>query len=202
MLNYTLLTAFSSELSLMLGCWRTGTRPRRRKWYRLVVVHCFIALSVFSLHMRKDCRIPPILQRLSDATILFFGIVVDKVALERSFSECLSHTAHLHSTAAPYALIIIPWALCSLDSDTKKTKLNSVAWVRERTIPNEWSPLVGEVRACFWGQRASRGQSDGFLRPYSRLSRPEPLLFLPGSSSVVLMRLSGACSRPTTQKIW
>jgi hypothetical protein len=34
-----------------------------------------------------------------------------------------------------------------------------------------------------------RGQRDGSLRMYSRFSRPEPLLFLPSSSSVVLMRL-------------
>jgi hypothetical protein len=41
------------------------------------------------------------------------------------------------------------------------------------------------------------------LRPYSRISRPEPLLFLPSSSSVVLTRLGGPRSRPTTsQKIW
>jgi hypothetical protein len=40
------------------------------------------------------------------------------------------------------------------------------------------------------------------LRPYYRLSRPEPLLFHSSSSSVVLTRLSGLCSRPTTsQKI-
>jgi hypothetical protein len=35
-------------------------------------------------------------------------------------------------------------------------------------------------------------------RPYSRLPRLEPLLSLPSSSSVVLMRLSGPRSRPTT----
>jgi hypothetical protein len=39
--------------------------------------------------------------------------------------------------------------------------------------------------------------------PYSRISRPEPLLFLPSSSSVVLTRLSGPRSTSTTsQKIW
>jgi hypothetical protein len=43
-----------------------------------------------------------------------------------------------------------------------------------------------------------RGQRDGSLRPYSRLSRPNPLLFLPSSSSVVLTTLSGPRSRPTT----
>jgi hypothetical protein len=48
-----------------------------------------------------------------------------------------------------------------------------------------------------------RGQGDGSLRPYSRHSRPEPLLFLRSNSLVVLTRLSGLCSRPTTfQKIW
>jgi hypothetical protein len=36
-----------------------------------------------------------------------------------------------------------------------------------------------------------RGQRDGSLRPYSRFSRQEPLLFYSSSSSVVLTRLSG-----------
>jgi hypothetical protein len=41
------------------------------------------------------------------------------------------------------------------------------------------------------------------LRPYSRFSRPEQLLFLSSSSSIVLTRLSGPRSLPTTsQKIW
>jgi hypothetical protein len=48
-----------------------------------------------------------------------------------------------------------------------------------------------------------RGQRDGTLRPYSQISIPEPLLFLPSSPSVVLTRLSGPLSRPTaSQKIW
>jgi hypothetical protein len=33
----------------------------------------------------------------------------------------------------------------------KKTRLNSVALVRERTIPTERPPLVGEVSANFCG---------------------------------------------------
>jgi hypothetical protein len=33
----------------------------------------------------------------------------------------------------------------------KKLKLNSVAWVRERTRPTERTPLVGEVSANFCG---------------------------------------------------
>jgi hypothetical protein len=55
----------------------------------------------------------------------------------------------------------------------------------------------------FCGYRVSRGQRDESLRPYSRISRPESLLFLSSSSSTVLTKLSGPRSRPTTsQKIW
>jgi hypothetical protein len=36
-----------------------------------------------------------------------------------------------------------------------------------------------------------RGQRDRSLRPHSRFSIPEPLLFLPSGSSAVLTRLSG-----------
>jgi hypothetical protein len=39
--------------------------------------------------------------------------------------------------------------------------------------------------------RVSRGQRDGSPRPNSRLSTPEPLLFLPSSSSTVFTRLGG-----------
>jgi hypothetical protein len=80
--------------------------------------------------------------------------------------------------------------------------LNYVAWVCECAIQIERPPLVGEASANFCGRRVLRGQRDGSIRPYSRLSRPEPLLFLPSSSSIVLTRLSGPRSRPTTsQKI-
>jgi hypothetical protein len=56
-------------------------------------------------------------------------------------------------------------------------KPNSVAWMRERTIPTERKQIVGEVGAKFCGQKKPHGQLDGSLRQYSRFSRPEPLLF-------------------------
>jgi hypothetical protein len=56
-------------------------------------------------------------------------------------------------------------------------KTNSMVWVRERTIPTERPPLVGEVIANLYGWRMPRGQRDGSLRPYSGFSRQEPLLF-------------------------
>jgi hypothetical protein len=70
-------------------------------------------------------------------------------------------------------------------------------------VLTELPPIIGEVSANFCGSRVPRGQRDGSLPPYSQISRPKSLLFLTSSSSVVLARLSGPCSRPTTsQKIW
>jgi hypothetical protein len=102
---------------------------------------------------------------------------------------------------------------CVKDYETEKAskpqqrgwtkELNSVVWVRERTIPVERSPLVVQVSANFCAYRVSRGQRDESLRPFFWLSRSEPLLFLPSSSSIVLMRLSEPRSKPTTpKKIW
>jgi hypothetical protein len=70
-----------------------------------------------------------------------------------------------------------------------------MALVPYRTIPIERTALVGEVIANFCEYRVPRGQRDGSLRPYSRLSRPEQLLFLSSSSSIVHTRLSEARSK-------
>jgi hypothetical protein len=59
----------------------------------------------------------------------------------------------------------------------RNKKKNSMVSVRERTIPTERPPLVGEVIANFCGYRVPRGQRDESLRPFSRFSRQEPLLF-------------------------
>jgi hypothetical protein len=55
----------------------------------------------------------------------------------------------------------------------KWSQENSVALVRERTIPTQGPPLVGEVSANFCGEKVSRGQRNGSPRPYSRIFRPE-----------------------------
>jgi hypothetical protein len=59
-----------------------------------------------------------------------------------------------------------------------KLKLNSVALVRERTIPTERPPPVGEVSAKFAGRGVSRGQRNGSPRPLSLFSRPGAATFL------------------------
>jgi hypothetical protein len=71
----------------------------------------------------------------------------------------------------------------------KHKQTNSVAPGRKRTISTERPSLVGEVSVNFWGYTVSRGQRDGSLWLYSRLSRSEKLLPLLSSSSVVLTRL-------------
>jgi hypothetical protein len=55
--------------------------------------------------------------------------------------------------------------------------MNSMVWVHERSIQTERPPLVGEVIANFLRIEVPYGQRDGSLRPYSRFSRQEPLLF-------------------------
>ena len=49
----------------------------------------------------------------------------------------------------------------------KALKLNSVALVRERTIPTERPPPVGEEVPTFAGRGVSRGQRNDSPRPFS-----------------------------------
>jgi hypothetical protein len=81
------------------------------------------------------------------------------------------------------------WRLINMIYRFVMTKKNFMVWVRERPIATERPPLVGEVTANFCGKRVPRGQRDGSLRPYSRFTRQEPLLFYqvaPQLYSVVL----------------
>jgi hypothetical protein len=108
----------------------------------------------------------------------------------------------VHTTVRSHASLFHSSAHYQLFQSNGQTK-HSVALVRERTIPTERQPLLGEVSANFCRQRVSRGQRDGSPQPYSHLSRPKPLLFLPTSSSNVHTSLGEPRSRPTTfQKIW
>jgi hypothetical protein len=79
-------------------------------------------------------------------------------------------------------------------------KKTSVVWVHERTIPTEQPLLVGEVSTNFKDRGCHVVSATDFYGRILHFSRPESLLFLPSSSSVVLMRLSGPRSRPTTTK--
>jgi hypothetical protein len=70
---------------------------------------------------------------------------------------------HTHSCLTPVAFIATSNRRLSIQAVIKPSHIleaivaciskltNSVAWVRERIIPTERSPLVGEVSANFWG---------------------------------------------------
>ena len=79
-------------------------------------------------------------------------------------------------------------------------KLNSVALVRERTIPTERPPPVGEVSANFCGQRGVMWSAQRVPTAVNLCFLDlEPLLFFySSSSSVDLTRLSRPRYRPTT----
>jgi hypothetical protein len=79
---------------------------------------------------------------------------------------------------------------------------SSVAWDRKWTIPTERQQLVGEVSACFCGWCRVVSAVDPYGRNLGFLDRRR-YFFLSSSSSVVLTRLSGPRSRPTSsQKMW
>jgi hypothetical protein len=82
-------------------------------------------------------------------------------------------------------------AICFLWSP----KQNSVDLVRKRTIPTSDSRLSAKLGQLLWledvawsAQRIPTAVNPGFLEP-------EPLLFNPSSSSVILTRLSGPRSK-------
>ena len=86
-----------------------------------------------------------------------------------------------------------------------RTKLNSVALVRERTIPTDRPPPVGEVSANFCGQRGVTWSAQWVPTAVNLCFLDlEPLLIYSSSSSVDLTRLtrltrlSRPRSRPTT----
>ena len=90
---------------------------------------------------------------------------------------------------------------CRMGSHTNYKKKTSVALVRERTIPTERPPPVGEVSANFCGQR-------GVTWSAQRVPTAVNLCFLDrsryffysSSSSIDLTRLSGPRSRHTTSQ--
>jgi hypothetical protein len=115
---------------------------------------------------------------------------------------CLKRSVEFYRLSATRQYVRL--ALCNTwyrqNMDCTKTKINSMAWARERNIP----PLIGEASAnlCIDGATWSARRIPTTLFS-SRLSRPEPILFLSSRSSIVLTRLNGPRSRLTTsQKFW
>jgi hypothetical protein len=77
-------------------------------------------------------------------------------------------------------------------------KKNSMVWVRERTIPTERQPLIGEVIANFLRIEGATWSAWRIPTAVSSVFYTGAAPFLSSSSSVVLTRLSRPRSRPTT----
>jgi hypothetical protein len=101
-----------------------------------------------------------------------------------------------------FAICRMPEELVAMTDETTKTKPPWRESASELYRPSD--PRLSAKLVSILAHRGCHVVSvTDPLRPYSRFSRPEPLLFLPSSSSIVLTRLSGPRSRPTTsQKIW
>jgi hypothetical protein len=110
---------------------------------------------------------------------LYAGILLSSFRRPGDAGDMFPLNVILHRVIAQKVQLLITTAAVS--SESVKKKLNSVAWFRERTIPTVRPARVGEVSANFRGKRVPRGQRYGSLCPYSRLSRTEPLVFLPSS---------------------
>jgi hypothetical protein len=92
---------------------------------------------------------------------------------------------------------------------TETAMMVSMFWKKDKTPWSESARepcrpsdrrLSAELEPTFTDRGVSRGQCDRSLRSYSWFYRPEPLPFLSSSSSIVLTRLSGPRSRPTTSQ--
>jgi hypothetical protein len=84
-------------------------------------------------------------------------------------------------------------------------KQHKTPWlsVRKWTIPTDWPPRPGKLVPTSAGKACCVDNARGPYDGYTQFYRPEPLLFLPSSFSIILTRLSGPRSTPTTsRKIW
>jgi hypothetical protein len=118
---------------------------------------------------------------------------------------CQSLEAYIKFTAPPLCIFpnsaikyYITWH--SVKASDKKNSLPESASELYRPSVHR---LSTKLVTTFAVRGVPHGQRYGSLQLYSQFYRPEPLLFLPSSSSIVLTRLSRPHSRPTTsQKIW
>jgi hypothetical protein len=133
--------------------------------------------------------------RSNSASYTFSSFMKPLSIRDKSYILCSFLTYHLQAVL-----------LCHLKSskrhppprnmkDNKKTPWPEYASKLYR--PND-RRLSTKLVPTFADRGVSRSQRSGSLPPYSQIWRPEPLLFLSSSSSIVLTRLNGRRFRPGT----
>jgi hypothetical protein len=92
-----------------------------------------------------------------------------KKNLENSYPQlCICHPKRERSVVTESMFSKACSRISNVAQDNQKylkSKLNSVAVVRKRTIPTKRPPLVGKVSANLCGKRVLRGQRNEFPRP-------------------------------------
>jgi hypothetical protein len=125
----------------------------------LFTLHCCVCVRVWSPPLRRQLRAEK--TGFVGQLIWFAGCIAElgyrKVSAHvKLYFASFSFNSFLHAywivNIKMYKTVILFSFCCILLCKylTKTKKLNSVAWVRERTIPIERPPLVGEVSANFW----------------------------------------------------
>jgi hypothetical protein len=124
--------------------------------------HALLWLHVSTLLQHK--------QLVSCCTWLLCGVQNPKFPRKKkTFALVIRHNAHVSSARGPQ-----PGKAPLMTSHCRKWAVwirVTLTLVRERTIPTERPPLVGEASANFFAD-----QNNGSSLPYTRISRPEPLL--------------------------
>jgi hypothetical protein len=116
--------------------------------------------------------------------LLLYGIDCKEVYIP-SFALILHYVPLLRYSISEFNFICLELSLI------KVTIIFSIFFLRglrPRANYKDRAPIVGEVSVKFCRKRVPRGKRDRSLRPYSRFSKPEPLHFLPSSSSIVLTK--------------
>jgi hypothetical protein len=209
---------FSVKLIFPAELWPWGLLTLLQKWVPGIFLsvkggrHVTLATSLPCISMWQSRRLTALWASMAcyRDSFIYFSLLQCRQSISLAAQAYFPHlqrfclNVKVHVFLSSHLPLIKQSMIRKKRSTSIHHKKNSMASVCERTIPTERPPLVGEVNANLCANTSvSRGHRNGFPRPYSRISRPQPLFFLPSSSSVVLKRLSGSHSRPTTfQKMY
>ena len=164
-----------SKLPVQTSWWWTNTCSKHvedyliwnkllRKSVHLVGPSCIFANICSAPSCRKGWNLK-IIKYIKQFIINYYVMILNIKICNISLHSCLEETYADHMELRPMFVFIlhIIWKrirICNCGG-----LCFSVALVRERTIPTERPPPVGEVSATFAGRGVSRGQRNGSPRP-------------------------------------
>jgi hypothetical protein len=161
-----------------LECWLAD---------QLTVLHVFLFPTIISVPCWTRTYIALQLHTIPNTLLCFsyssFPIYLTLISILCCLYECCYSVGNLPSSGLSMFM----------NNNNKQTSwLESASEQYRQSVRRLLAKLVPtlQVECATWSEWR-------ILTPYSRFSRPQPLLFFPSSSSVVLTRLSGPRSKPT-----